>query len=125
LKAGELLRDASPEGRALAPWFIAHGLVLHGKLAVQQGNAVLADGLFNAAIEQAENQLSGARKRLLMFRCKRAKGDLLLKWDKREREGADILEHLEKFDLSEAADASEFFVPPPSLQEIHDILNID
>ena len=118
--AGQALADAeelarfSPEGKALAPWFICHSLQLHGKKAVSSGQAVLAEALFTAAREQAAFVFNPRRREICEFRCDRALGELLSKWQKREDKGVELLESVAgRFDLAEIADASEIFLPPP------------
>jgi hypothetical protein len=123
--AGQALADAEelgrsgPEGKTLAPWFIAHSLLVHGRVAVTSGQALLAEALFQAAKERAVDISSLARREVCEYRCDKAMGELLLKWEKREDRGASILESISgKFDLNEIADASEMFLPPPSLSLI-------
>ena len=118
LQAAEELKRSGPEGSALAPWFIGHSLLLHGKLAERQGNALLAEGLYDAAREQAESLMNLKRKDLLVHRSSKAKGQLLLKWENRDIQGSRILEGLDKVDIHAAADASEVFLPAPSLEAI-------
>jgi hypothetical protein len=127
LTVAEDLAKFSAEGKVLSPWFIAHALLLHGRMAQRQGNALVAEGLCEAAKEQADTAFSlqgnTGRNAVLLWRCQKQKADLLVKWEKREKQGVEILESISgKYELAEIADASEFFVPPPSLDALDGIL---
>ena len=120
LSAAEALKKHSPEGLIISAWYISHALILHGRIAAQQGNAVLAEGLFDAAKEQASEGFQGSsRQALALHRATKEKAQLLLKWDKRENEGVSLMESLKcQYDQTTTADASELFIPPPSKAEI-------
>jgi hypothetical protein len=126
LTVAEDLAKFNGEGKILSPWFVTHALLLHGRMAMKQGNALIAEALFDAAKEKAEEAFSFqgncGRNEVLLWRCMKHKADLLVKWEKREAQGVAILEGISgKYDLAEIADASEIFVPPPSLEDL-DIL---
>lgn len=124
IAAGQALADAEelgrdgPEGKLLSPWFTCHSLLVHGKRAVNSGQAVLAEALFTAAREQAAAVFNPSRRQICEFRCDKALGELLSKWDKREDRGVQLLESVAgRFDLNLIATASELFLPPPQIQE--------
>jgi len=115
LSDAEELFQTGPEGKTLGPWFISHALLIHGKQAVANGKAVLAEGLFQAAKEQSQQLTFEKRRAVLEFRCDKALGELLSKWEKREDRGVEILSSISgKFNLGKIADASELFLPPPT-----------
>jgi hypothetical protein len=95
---------------------------------MRQGNALIAEACFEAAIEKTSEavalwETSTRRLEVLMWRCRKHKADLLVKWEKRESQGVEMLESLHgKYDLNEIADASELFIPPPALDDIEKAL---
>ena len=125
LTVAEDLGKFNEEGKVLSLWYITHALLLHGKIAQRQGNALIAEALFDAAKEKADEACvrlgDTPRNQVLQWRCLKHKADLLVKWDKRESQGVAILESIGgKYDLTEIADASELFLPPPSLAAVEE-----
>ena len=95
LKAGEsLAKRPSPEYDIIAKWYIGRSLLLRGKLFEFNGNAVMAEGMYNAALEQARNHSPVFTPRLTVLEAMstNALGGLLLKWEKRESEGRALKE---------------------------------
>jgi hypothetical protein len=118
LTVAETLKNHSIEGSLYAPWFIGHALLLHADLAKANGQAVMAEGIIEAALSQVDAMISeSGRSEVLRWRCLKKKGELLFQWEKREDKGAELLESIRgNFDLMQTAEASEYFYEFPSLE---------
>lgn len=122
LKAGECLGNrAGAEFPIIAKWYIGRSLMLRGRLFEFSGNAVMAEAMFNAAIDQSKNPIT-PRLNALRAASTNALGELLLKWEKRENEG-NILKQQYYSYLAPASFMNKIIMEP-TIEEISYLENV-
>ena len=92
LKAGEGVQKKGGEFSIIGSGYVGKSLLLRGKLFEFNGNALMAEGMYRAASDVLM-QVSGRTPTTMAVKraANRALGELLLKWEKREREGDQLL----------------------------------
>jgi hypothetical protein len=90
LKSAEkLAENDKPDLEAVSKFYIGRSLILRGMLFEFNANALMAEAMYRAAGEQTEPRLS-PKLHLLGMKARNHLGELLLKWEKREREGQEL-----------------------------------
>ena len=89
--AEAIASDRHPDLEFISKFFVAQSLLLRGKLFAFNANALMAEGMYRAAMELTESRVT-PRLELVNIMARNYLGDLLLKWERREREGEDLLD---------------------------------
>ena len=119
LKAGEAVAAPGGDLSFIGKWFIARSLVLRGRVFEFNANALMAEGMYRAAVDVSSIGVT-PRVRLVNTLALNHLGDLLLKWERREREGEQI-----KTDHPLSPDSLKnlnVFVLEPTLEELSKII---
>lgn len=119
LRAGEAVAAKGHELKIASKWYIGRSLLLRGRLFEFNGNALMAEGMYRAAAGVVHPQLDlPGTPRLLMLRrmAHNQLGQLLLKWEKREREGESLLA-----DNPAPQRILDVFMPEPVMEELDNI----
>ena len=118
LKAAETFgKHSAPEIEIIKRWYIGRSLILRGRLFEFNGNALMAEGMYQAAIEQSNKQTT-PRLRILQAMSSKALGGLLRKWEKRENEGTVFIDSSSWLSTQAAEAASNRIILEPTFQEL-------
>lgn len=120
LKAAEAIAEpGKPDLSVLSKFYIARALLLRGRLFEFNANALMAEGMYRAAAEQSEI-VSTPRLAAINSIAKHSLGDLLSKWERREREGQLLKE--ENPILETADRLTRMFILDPTFDELSRLL---
>lgn len=124
LKAGELIGAVGGELGIISKWYIARSLLLRGRLFQFNANALMAEGMYRAAADVTATAVT-PRLKLLNDAAFNHLGELLWKWERREREGEQLmkdhpiseayLKNMNVFVLEPTMDELEVIQPPSAL----------
>lgn len=120
LRSGEAVAAKGHELTIASKWYIGRSLLLRGCLFEFNGNALMAEGMYRAAADVVHPQLHlpGTPRILLLRRLANNQlGQLLLKWEKREREGESLIA-----DNPVSQTKIDLFMPEPVLEELDNIV---
>ena len=124
LKAGEAIAVLSgPEYAVISKWYIGRSLLLRGRVFGFNGNALMAEGMYKGASDVTNHHQpvpQTPRIKLLRTMANHHLGSLLLKWEKREREGEDLMNvNVVPDGVDQKLDV---FIPQPTLDELDKVL---
>jgi hypothetical protein len=116
LKSAEAIAEGGKADLAiLSKFYIARALLLRGRLFEFNANALMAEGMYRAAAEQTESRLA-PRLTAINRIAKRSLGDLLSKWERREREGEELKEENKPSEVD--LKLSTIFLLEPTFDEL-------
>lgn len=122
LKSGEHVRAFGHEMTNVGSWYVCNALILRGTLFEFNGNALMAEGMYRAASDMADHTPTprmGVAKRVANYKL----GDLLLRWEKREREGQQLIEANPNPDKQLVDLCINTFVGMPQFSTLDEILD--
>lgn len=108
-------KDASPDLGCIGKFYISRSLILRARLFQFNGNALMAEAMYRAAIDVAESEQT-PRLSLVSGMSKHHLGKLLSKWERREREGEQLIEENPTSERTEKL--VRIFVAEPTLDEL-------
>ena len=93
LKSGEKVRSLGEEFDVTSRWYVGYSLVLRGQLFEFNANALMAEGMYRAAVDLAEKSSDCLpRNRFIKTTANHRLGDLLKRWERREQEGTRLVD---------------------------------
>jgi hypothetical protein len=108
-------KDGSEDLKIISRFFISRSLILRGRLFEFNANALMAEGMYRAAMDISASRIT-PRLRLVSQFAQNHLGDLLLKWEKREPEGEQLKKAIV---LPEGADSFlRRFIIEPTFDEL-------
>jgi hypothetical protein len=108
-------KDASPDLACIGKFYISRSLILRARLFQFNGNALMAEAMYRAAIDVSGSNET-PRLSLVTGVSKHHLGKLLSKWERREREGEQLLEENPASERTEKL--VKLFVAEPTLDEL-------
>jgi hypothetical protein len=118
LKSAERIGSFGPDHELISKWYIGRSLILRGILFEFNANALMAEGMYRAAGDIIYSPCTERHITLKLLASNKL-GDLLLKWEKREREGEKLkmLNPIPKGSLQ----LLNTYIPEPTLFELNKI----
>ena len=119
LKSGERIASSGPAHHSIAMWYVGRSLLLRGTLFEFNANALMAEGMYRAACDLEKSPLT-PRHAILTRLANRKLGELLSKWEKREREGEKLIQTNPV--TNGAIQLLNTYIPEPTLFELDKLL---